>query len=57
MSALKSRFFAVALCVALALTIVPSVLSAMGMRDLVREAVQTVSMPFQWCLSKVYDGA
>ena len=56
MSALKSRFFAVALCVALALTIVPSVLSAMGMRDLVREAVQTVSMPFQWCLSKVYDG-
>ena len=56
MSALKSRFFAVALCVAIALTIIPSVLSAMGMRDLVREAVQTVSMPFQWCLSKVYDG-
>lgn len=56
MSALKSRFFAVALCVALALTIIPSVLSAMGMRDLVREAVQTVSMPFQWCLSKVYGG-
>lgn len=56
MNALKSRFFAVALCVALALTVIPTVLSAMGMRDLVREAVQTVSMPFQWCLSKVYDG-
>lgn len=56
MSALKSRFFAVALCVAIALTVIPSVLSAMGMRDLVREAIQTVSLPFQWCLSRVYDG-
>lgn len=56
MNALKSRFFTVFLCVALALTVIPLLLSAMGMRDLVREAVQTVSMPFQWCLSKVYDG-
>ena len=56
MSALKSRFFAVALCVALALTVIPAVLSAMGLRDLVREAVQTVATPFQWCLSRAYDG-
>ena len=56
MSALKSRFFAVALCIAIALTVIPAVLSAMGMRDLVREAIQTVSTPFQWCLSRVYDG-
>ena len=56
MSVLRSRFFAIALCVALVLTIVPTVLSAMGLRDFVREGVQTVSMPFQWCLSKVMDG-
>ena len=56
MNALKSKFFTVALCIALALTVIPTVLSAMGMRDLVREAVQTVSMPFQWCISRVYDG-
>ncbi len=56
MSALKSRFFAVALCVAIVLTVVPAVLSAMGLRDLVREGVQTIATPFQWCLSRVYDG-
>lgn len=55
MTFFKSRFFLVALCVALALTIIPAVLSAMGMRDLVREAVQTVSAPFEWCVTKVYD--
>ena len=56
MSVFKSRFFVVALTVALLLVIVPAVLSAMGLRDLVREAVQTVSTPFQWCASRIYDG-
>lgn len=56
MSVLKSRFFIVALTVALILVIVPTVLSAMGLRDIVREAVQTVSTPFQWCASRIYDG-
>ena len=56
MSVIKTRFFVVALTVALLLVVIPAVLSAMGLRDLVREAVQTVSTPFQWCASKVYDG-
>lgn len=56
MSFVKSRFFLIALCVAVVLTVVPTVLSAMGLRDLVKEAVQTVSLPFQWCISKVCDG-
>ena len=56
MSTLKSRFFKVLFCIALAITVIPTILSAMGLRDLVREAVQTVAMPFQWCISRVYDG-
>lgn len=56
MSFVKSRFFVVALCVALVLVIVPLVFSAMGLRDIVREAVQTVATPFQWCATKIYDG-
>ncbi|MBO5270642.1 MAG: rod shape-determining protein MreC, partial [Clostridia bacterium] len=52
----RNRFFLIAFCVALVLVTVPTVLSVMGFRDLVREAVQTVATPFQWCITKVGDG-
>lgn len=56
MSSLKSRFFAVLLCIALVLTVVPAVLSAMGLRDLVKEGVRLAATPFQWCISGICDG-
>lgn len=56
MSFLRSKVFVVLLCIALLLSVIPTVLSAMGLGDLVREAVQVVSFPFQWCATKIYDG-
>ena len=56
MSQVRNRFFLIAFCVALVLVVVPVILSAMGLRDLVREGIQTVASPFQWCVTKAYDG-
>ena len=53
---LRSRFFLVALSVAFLLSIVPTVLTAMGQGTYVRSALQTVAMPFQWCFTKIGDG-
>lgn len=52
----KSRFFIVALIVALILVIVPTVLSIMGLSSYVRAAIGTVVSPFQSALSYVADG-
>lgn len=56
MSRGRNRLFLTLFCVALALTVVPAVLSLMGFGDVVRSAVRTVAMPFQWCATKVGDG-
>lgn len=52
----KSRFFIIALCVALLLSIIPTVLCAMGHGDYVRSAIQTIATPFQWTFTKIGDG-
>lgn len=52
----KSRFFIIALCVALLLSIIPTVLCAMGHGNYVRSAIQTVATPFQWMFTKIGDG-
>lgn len=52
----KSRFFIIALCVALLLSIIPTVLVAMGQGNYVRSALQTVATPFQWCFTKIGEG-
>ncbi len=52
----KSRFFIVALIIALILAIVPTVLSVMGLSSYVRAAIGTVVSPFRSALSYVADG-
>lgn len=53
---IESRFFIVTLIVCLALVIVPSTLSAMGLRNYVNEAVSTFFSPMQKLFSYVADG-
>lgn len=53
---IESRFFVVALIVCLALAIIPSTLSAMGLGNYVSEAVSTVFSPMQKLFSYVADG-
>ena len=52
----KSRFFIIALTVALILALVPTVLSIMGLSSFVRAALGTIVSPFQSALSYVADG-
>ena len=49
---LTSKFFIVALAVALLVSIVPSVLFFMGQGDYVKATVQLIATPFQWCFTK-----
>lgn len=50
---ISSKFFIVILCVALALVIVPSVLSLMGLSDYVRSAVVTVFSPIEGVMTDI----
>lgn len=52
----KSRFFVIALAVALLLSIVPGVLCAMGQGSYIRSAIITVASPFGWAFTKVGEG-
>lgn len=45
----KSKFFITCVAIALALVIIPSSLSLLGYTDILRSAVKTVSIPFEWC--------
>lgn len=51
----KSKFFIIMLCIALALVIVPSVLSLMELSDYVGSAVTYILSPFEKAMSKVTD--
>ena len=51
-----NRFFIIALCVAVLLSIIPAVLTAMGQGSYVRSALQTLARPFQWCFSRIGEG-
>ncbi|MBP5173552.1 MAG: rod shape-determining protein MreC [Clostridia bacterium] len=53
---LTSKFFIVALAVALLVSIVPSVLFFMGQGDYVKATVQLIATPFQWCFTKAGEG-
>lgn len=48
----KSKFFIILLCVALVLTIVPTVWAMMGRTDLARNMLGVAAAPFRWC----FDG-
>lgn len=47
----KTRFFIILLCIAIVLTLVPIVWTAMGRTDLVRGAVGIAATPFKWCFN------
>lgn len=48
----KSRFFIIALLCAIVLTVVPSVLSLMGLHSYVRGALGDIAMPFRYVIAK-----
>ena len=48
MKIFKNKFFIITLVAALLLSIVPTVLCAMGQGSYVRMALQTVARPFEW---------
>ena len=52
----KNKFFIFCLCIALVLSIVPSVFSIMGYQSLSRNIVGTVTFPIRLCVSYVADG-
>ena len=52
----KNKFFIICLCIALVLSIVPSVLSVMGYQSLSKNILGTVTFPVRWCISSVSDG-
>lgn len=49
----QNKFFLVCLCIALVLTIVPSVFAIMGYRSLAKNIVGTVTMPVRWVATTV----
>ena len=53
MKIFKNKFFIICLCVALVLTIVPSVFSIMGYRSLAKNIVGTLTMPVRWVATTV----
>ena len=52
----KNKFFIITLVVALLLSIVPTVLCAMGQGSYVRKALQTAAQPFSWAFTKLGEG-
>ena len=55
MRVFQNKFFLICLCIALVLTIVPSVFSVMGYRSLAKNIVGTVTMPVRWVATVVAD--
>ncbi len=53
---LKNKFFIVLTSIALAICIFFSVLSLMGLGNIVRNCVNTVLFPMRWCASKISEG-
>ncbi len=51
----QNKFFIICLCIALVLTIVPSVFSLMGYRSLAKNIVGTVTMPVRWVATVISD--
>lgn len=53
----KSRFFIIALLCAIVLTVVPSVLSLMGLHSYVRGVLGDIAMPFRYVITKGAEAA
>ena len=55
MKIFQNKFFIICLCIALVLTIVPSVFAIMGYRSLAKNIVGTITMPVRWVATVVTD--
>ncbi len=55
MKFVKTKFFAVALIIAVVLVLVPAVLAAFGQTDIIRSGLKTIAKPFEWGAGKVAD--
>ena len=53
----RSKFFLVCLCAAVVLTVFPTGLALMGIRDPLRGLIRTVTLPFRWGVTVVGDAA
>ena len=53
----QNKFFLICLCIALVLTIVPSVFAIMGYRSLAKNIVGTVTMPVRWVATTIGNAA
>ena len=51
----QNKFFIICLCIALVLTIVPSVFAIMGYRSLAKNIIGTVTMPVRWVATVISD--
>lgn len=56
MRILENRFFIIAVCVALILTILPTVWAVMGRTDILTSALNTAAVPFRFIGSKIGEG-
>ncbi len=56
MKFLRSKFFLILVCVAIVLTVIPAVLSAMGRTGVVRNAFMTISYPVRWLFNTTARG-
>ena len=56
MKIFQNKFFIVCLCVALVLTVVPSVFAIMGYKSLAKNIVGTVTMPVRWLVTTIANG-
>ena len=52
----QNKFFIICLCIALVLTIVPSVFAIMGYKSLAKNIVGTITMPVRWVATVISDG-
>lgn len=57
MKYIKNKFFIICAAIALGLIIFTSVFSLMGMRNVLRDGVNTLLYPFKWCGMKLKDSA
>ena len=56
MKIFQNKFFIICLCIALVLTIVPSVFAVMGYKSLAKNIVGTITMPVRWLATTVANG-
>ena len=56
MKIFQNKFFIVCLCIALVLTVVPSVFAIMGYKSLAKNIVGTVTMPVRWLATTIANG-